>query len=43
MKEQWDELKEIIIEMRDNDGVATQQEACKFLVSLMEVLEKEVK
>lgn len=39
IKNQWDELKETIIEMRDNDGTATQQEACKFLVNLMEVLE----
>ena len=26
MNEQWQELKETIIELRDNDGTATQQE-----------------
>lgn len=40
MTEQWKELKETIIEMRDNDGKGTQQEVCKFLANLMEVLEK---
>lgn len=42
MKEQWQELKEIIIEMRDNDGEATQQEVCKFLANYMDVLEKQM-
>ena len=41
MKEQWQELKETIIELRDNDGTATQQEVCKFLANLMDVLEKQ--
>ena len=41
MTEQWQELKETIIEMRDNDGTGTQQEVCKFLVNLMDVLEIE--
>lgn len=40
--DQWQELKETITEMRDNDGTATQQEACKFLVNYMEVLEKQM-
>lgn len=40
--EQWKELKETIIEMRDNDGTGTQQEVCKFLVNLMNVLEKQM-
>ena len=40
--EQWQELKETIIEMRDNDGTCTQQEVCKFLVNLMDVLEKQM-
>lgn len=40
MKEQWDELKETIIELRDNDGTATQQEVCQFLFNLMNVLEQ---
>lgn len=40
MNEQWEELKETIIELRDNDGTGTQQEVCKFLVNYMEVLEK---
>lgn len=42
MKDQWNELKETIIEMRDNDGAGTQQEVCKFLVNLMDVLEKQM-
>lgn len=42
MNEQWKELKETITEMRDNDGTGTQQEACKFLANLMDVLEKQM-
>lgn len=42
MTEQWQELKETIIEMRDNDGTGTQKEVCKFLANLMEVLEKQM-
>ena len=42
MNEQWQELKETIIELRDNDGTATQQEVCKFLANLMDVLEKQM-
>lgn len=42
MKEQWQELKETIIELRDNDGTSTQQEVCKFLVNYMGVLEKQM-
>lgn len=42
MTEQWQELRETIIELRDNDGTATQQEVCKFLVNYMEVLEKQM-
>ena len=42
MKEQWQELKETVIEMRDNDGIGTQQEVCKFLANLMNVLEKQM-
>ena len=42
MKEQWQELKETIIELRDNDGTGTQQEVCKFLVNYMGVLEKQM-
>ena len=42
MTEQWQELKETIIEMRDNDGTGTQQEVCKFLANLMDVLEKQM-
>ena len=40
--DQWQELKETITEMRDNDGTGTQQEVCKFLVNLMDVLEKQM-
>lgn len=42
MTEQWKELKETIIELRDNDGTGTQQEVCKFLVNYMEILEKQM-
>lgn len=42
MTEQWQELKETITEMRDNDGTSTQQEVCKFLANYMEVLEKQM-
>ena len=42
MIEQWQELKETIIELRDNDGTGTQQEVCKFLANLMNVLEKQM-
>lgn len=42
MNEQWQELKETITEMRDNDGTGTQQEVCKFLANLMDVLEKQM-
>lgn len=42
MNESWQELKETIIEMRDNDGTCTQQEVCKFLANLMDVLEKQM-
>jgi len=43
MDEQWQELKETIIELRDNNGTCTQQEVCKFLANLMNVLEKQKK
>lgn len=43
MREQWEELKETIIELRDNNGTATQQEVCQFLFNLMNVLESERK
>lgn len=42
MREQWDELKETIIELRDNNGTTTQQEICQFLVNLMNVLEAQM-
>ena len=42
MTEQWQELKETITEMRDNDGTGTQQEVCKFLTNYMEILEKQM-
>ena len=42
MNEQWKELYETIIEMRDNDGTGTQQEVCGFLANLMGVLEKQM-
>lgn len=42
MIDQWNELKETIIELRDNDGTATQQEVCKFLANYMGVLERQM-
>ena len=42
MTEQWQELKETITELRDNNGTCTQQEVCKFLANLMDVLEKQM-
>ena len=42
MKEQWQELKETIIEMRDNGGTGTQQEICRFLANYMNILEKQM-
>lgn len=42
MTEQWQELKKTITELRDNDGTGTQQEVSKFLVNLMDVLEKKM-
>ena len=42
MTDQWQELKETITEMRDNDGTGTQQEVCKFLVNYMGILEKQM-
>ena len=42
MTDQWQELKETITEMRDNDGTGTQQEVCKFLVNYMDILEKQM-
>ena len=39
MQEQWEELKETIIELRDSDGTLSQQEVCEFLVNYMNVLE----
>ena len=43
MIDQWKQLKETITELRDNKGVGTQQEVCRFLVNLMDNLEKEYK
>jgi len=42
MTDQWQELKETITEMRDNDGTGTQQEVCKFLANYMDILEKQM-
>jgi len=40
--EAWNELRESITELRDNDGTGTQQEICKFLANLMNVLDKQI-
>lgn len=42
MIEQWQELKETITELRDNNGTGTQQEICKFLANMMDNLEKQI-
>ena len=42
MNEQWQELKETIIELRDSNGTGTQQEVCKFLANYMDILEKQM-
>lgn len=42
MREQWNELKETIIELRDNNGTCTQQEVCQFLANYMNVLEAQM-
>ena len=41
-KEQWEQLKETIVELQDNGGTGTQQDVCRFLSNYMEILEKEV-
>jgi hypothetical protein len=41
MSDEWIELKETITELRDNGGTAPQQEVCKFLINLMDLLEKQ--
>lgn len=41
MKKQWNELKAIITELRDNGGTGEQKEVCKFLVNLMDKLEEQ--
>lgn len=40
--EQWQELKETIMELRDNDGTLTQQEVCEYLANYMNVLERNI-
>lgn len=39
--EQWQELKETIMELRDGEGTLTQQEVGEFLVNYMNVLERQ--
>ena len=41
--EQWQELKETVIELRDNDGTGTQHDICTFLVNYMNILEKQMR
>ena len=40
--EQWQELKETVIELRDNEGTLTQQEVCEYLVNYMNILERQI-
>ena len=42
MIKQWNELKASITELRDSGGTGTQQDVCKFLVNMMEALEKQM-
>lgn len=37
----WEELKETIEELSTNDGNASQNEVCRFLLNLMNELEKQ--
>ena len=37
--EQWQDLKDTVVELRDNNGTLTQQETCQFLARLMEIIE----
>lgn len=39
--EKWQELKETVLELRDNGGMATQKEVSGFLLNLMDVLDGE--
>lgn len=36
----WCEMRETIEEMRDNGGTGNQEEVCRFLSSLMDVIER---
>lgn len=42
MNKQWNELKATITELRDNGGTGEQKEVCKFLINLMDKLEKQM-
>ncbi len=37
----WESIRSTIEEMRDNGGTGTQQDVCRFLANLMDVLEKQ--
>ena len=41
--ETWQELKETVLELRDNGGTATQKEVSDFLFNLMRILDAERK
>lgn len=40
--EAWKQLKETIIELRDNGGTGSQEDICCFLVNYMRTLEKQI-
>lgn len=40
-EEKWQEIKETVLELRDNGGTATQKEVSGFLLNLMDVLDGE--
>lgn len=41
MNDKWEQLKETILELRDNGGTGSQHDICSFLYNYMNILEKE--
>ena len=40
--EAWKQLKETVIELRDNEGTGSQKDICCFLINYMGILEKQI-
>ena len=38
----WKQLKETVIELRDNEGTGSQKDICSFLINYMGILEKQI-